>query len=332
MNRLYRKARTWHLDIDYYLNRFIPPSPLYRFHPLVSRFLGYRREQSDDLGNVLCAFWSALGAFCGLAVIVAVFKHSELIQKTHPPVIIASFGASAILEYNAIRSPLGQPRNAALGHCLSAIVGVGITKLFLLHSDFEKIRWIAGAVSCGAASAVMLLTGTVHPPGGASAVLAATDPVIIAMGWAFVGLVTLGTVLMLLVSLVINNIQRQFPVYWWTPEDLRLLREIRKRKGDAAAHESQRGVENWVMQGGEDVPPCIEESMYGREIKVTAFSVHLPEDFALKEDEVRVLEHLRDRLRERHEVEKEKIESANSANGRKKEDGATSSDGSGVSV
>lgn len=176
----------------------------------------------------------------------------------------------------------------------------------------------------------MLLTGTVHPPGGASAVLAATSPDIIAMGWSFVGLVTLGTVLMLFVSLVINNIQRQFPVYWWTPEDLRLLREIRKRKGDAAAHESQRGVENWVMQGGEDVPPCIEENMYGKEIKITAFSVHLPEDFELKPEEVTLLEHLRDRLREHHEAEREKTESTNNASRKGKEDGTTSSDTSGV--
>jgi CBS-domain-containing membrane protein len=91
-------------------------------------------------------------------------------------------GASAILEYNAIRSPLGQPRNALLGHTFSAIIGVAITKLFRLRSDFEKIKWIAGAVSCGTASAVMLLTGTVHPPGGASAVLAATSPEITEVG------------------------------------------------------------------------------------------------------------------------------------------------------
>ena len=48
---------------------------------------------------------------------------------------------------------------------------------------------MAGAVCCGVSSAVMLLTGTVHPPGGASAVLAATSPEITDMGWYFVGLV-----------------------------------------------------------------------------------------------------------------------------------------------
>jgi CBS-domain-containing membrane protein len=60
----------------------------------------------------------------------------------------------------------------------------------------------------------MLLTNTIHPPGGASAVLATTDPIITAMGWYFVALVMWGTTLMLIVALVINNIQRQFPMYW----------------------------------------------------------------------------------------------------------------------
>ncbi|KAF2747768.1 hypothetical protein M011DRAFT_38616 [Sporormia fimetaria CBS 119925] len=221
MKHFHLKARSWHLDLDTHLNRLIPPSPLPRLPIYISRFLGYRASPTPDVGNILGAIWSFIGAFSGLAVIAAVFNHVDEIQAHHPPALIASFGASAILEYNAIRSPLGQPRNAILGHGISALVGVGITKLFLYHSDFAKIRWIAGAVSCAAASAVMLLTGTVHPPGGASAVLAATEPVITHMGWYFVGLVMLGTVLMVLVGLVVNNIQRQFPVYWWTPVDIR---------------------------------------------------------------------------------------------------------------
>ena len=64
---------------------------------------------------------------------------------------------------------------------------------------------MVGAISCGVASAVMLLTGTVHPPGGASAVLAATSPEIMDMGWYFVGLVMWGTTLMLVVGLLVND-------------------------------------------------------------------------------------------------------------------------------
>ncbi|KAJ5243546.1 uncharacterized protein N7469_001873 [Penicillium citrinum] len=48
--------------------------------------------------------------------------------------------------------------------CISALVGVVITKLFALRADFEDLRWIAEAVSCAAASSVLGITNTVHPP------------------------------------------------------------------------------------------------------------------------------------------------------------------------
>jgi hypothetical protein len=86
-----KKAEAWHLDIDRYLNRVIPASPLHRLPTPVSRFLGYRKEQKQDVGNVLGAFWSLLGAFCGLAVVAAVFNNTESIQRHAPPAFIASF-------------------------------------------------------------------------------------------------------------------------------------------------------------------------------------------------------------------------------------------------
>ncbi|KAF2005405.1 hypothetical protein P154DRAFT_337701 [Amniculicola lignicola CBS 123094] len=198
--------RKWNFNLDTYLNPYLPPSPLHLLPPRLSRFLGYRAHPQEDVGNVLGAWYSCLGAFCGLAVVAAVFDNTASIQRSKPPALIASFGASAVLEYNAILSPLGQPRNAILGHIFSALIGVSITKLFMLHPDFESLRWLAGAVSCGLASAAMLLTGTVHPPGGASAVMAATEPVITEMGWYFVALVAWGTVLMVAVGLVVNNL------------------------------------------------------------------------------------------------------------------------------
>ncbi|KAL5417419.1 hypothetical protein PMIN03_001596 [Paraphaeosphaeria minitans] len=282
-----RRMEAWNIDVDRYINRIIPPSPLYRLPPPISRFLGYRKKQKQDVGNVLGAFWSLLGAFCGLAIVAAVFNNTRVIQMHHPPALIASYGASAILEYNAIRSPLGQPRNALLGHTFSAIIGVGITKLFRLRSDFERIKWIAGAVSCGIASAVMLLTGTVHPPGGASAVLAATSPEITEMGWYFVGLVMLGAVLMLLVGMFINNIQRQFPVYWWTPLP---LRETREKDIEVGSHSSE-GLE----ERNEDL-----EEMEGDDkmlqITITGRGVTLPDTLVISSEESELLDRLQHKL------------------------------------
>ncbi|KAF1851218.1 uncharacterized protein K460DRAFT_382702 [Cucurbitaria berberidis CBS 394.84] len=288
------RSRAWDLDVDRYLNRVIPPSPLHKLPRPISRFLGYRKASHQDVGNVLGAFWSLLGAFCGLAVISAVFNNTESIQRHYPPALIASFGASAILEYNSIRSPLGQPRNALLGHTFSALIGVGISKLFQLRSDYESIKWIAGAVSCGCASAVMLLTGTVHPPGGASAVLAATEPAITTMGWYYVALVMWGTTLMLIVGLVINNIQRQFPVYWWTPLDIRRAR----REDEETVSDARGGLERKETE---------EEQRYNQEgetIEINGAEVILPEDLSLNKEEAEVLEKLRRRLRKRDTKEK----------------------------
>jgi CBS-domain-containing membrane protein len=67
----------------------------------------------------------------------------------------------------------------------------------------------------------MGITKTVHPPAGATALLAATDPGISRMGWFLLPFVLLCSILMLCCALVVNNIQRQFPMYWWTPVDLK---------------------------------------------------------------------------------------------------------------
>lgn len=288
------KSTEWNFDIDRYVNRVIPPSPLHILPPPVSRFLGYRKDQEADVGNIMGAFWSFVGAFCGLAIVAAVFNNVDVIQTHHPPALIASFGASAILEYNVIRSPLGQPRNALLGHTFSALIGVGITKLFMYHSQFEQIRWIAGAVACGISSALMLLTGTVHPPGGASAVLAATSPDISAMGWYFVGLVMLGTSLMLAVALVVNNLQRQFPIYWWTPLDVR-----RTRRSDEEVAPDARGGFEFRGDDEKDAKSGSGEASsdhMGKGIYISALGVHLPRDLALSKDEAELLERLKMRL------------------------------------
>ncbi len=129
-------------------------------------------------------------------------------------------GAAAVLEYNTVDSPLSQPRNIILGQAISTVIGIGITKLFLLSPHFESLRWLAVALSVGLASAAMGFTKTIHPPAGATALMAATTPEITELGWYLLPLIMLGSTLMLASACIVNNIQRTFPVYWWTPEDL----------------------------------------------------------------------------------------------------------------
>ena len=78
------------------------------------------------------------------------------------------------------------------------------------------MRWLAGAVATGAASFAMGATNSVYPPGGATALMAVVDAKVEAMGWMLVPLIVLGTVIMILWALLINNLQRRFPLYWFT--------------------------------------------------------------------------------------------------------------------
>jgi CBS-domain-containing membrane protein len=195
-------------DMDRHLNPWLPPNRVSRLPTPISRFLGHRKEPYKEPPALVQWFSAFIGAFVGILCIGAIFKYAPGVSSKHPPVLIASLGATAILDYSAIRSPVAQPRNAVLGQGLSAIVGVAIAKCFLMNANFEDLQWVAGA------------TNTVHPPGGATAVIAATQANVIAMGWWYPPIVILGAVVMLLVALLWNNVLRQYPVFWWTPAEV----------------------------------------------------------------------------------------------------------------
>ncbi|RMZ76151.1 hypothetical protein DV738_g5082, partial [Chaetothyriales sp. CBS 135597] len=215
-------------DIDTYLDPITPQSFVHHFPQPISHFLGHRAPRSSSSKRasphhpfVIWTF-SFLGAFCGVALIEAVFMHLPHLDGHKVPLVIASFGAAAILEYNTIESPLAQPRNLILGQVLSAAEGVGIAKLFLLlpPARFKELEWLAGALAVGAASLIMGVTKTVHPPAGATALITVTTAEIRELGWWAVALALLGSLLMLATALILNNIARRFPMYWWTPTPL----------------------------------------------------------------------------------------------------------------
>ena len=138
----------------------------------------------------------------------------------------------------------------------------------------------------------MVMTNTIHPPGGATAVLAATQSNVTDMGWHFVPLILLGSTLMLLVGLIINNIQRKFPVYWWTPDD------IRREKGDDVEN-LPKGI---ITTGEEQLDaPSLSSGLY--KLIVTADYVTVPDQFSLSPKEVEMLEGLKDRIREQRSSE-----------------------------
>lgn len=145
-------------------------------------------------------FWSALASFIGI------FAVASLTIRAGVPMMIGSFGASAVLLYAALEAPLSQPRNLIGGHVISALISVTIYQLWGRNE-------LTIALAVSVSIAVMLWTRTLHPPGGATALIAVDT----GQGYTFVLFPVLsGALIMLLVALAVNNLSkdRSYPRYW----------------------------------------------------------------------------------------------------------------------
>ncbi|MEN8264221.1 MAG: HPP family protein [Nitrospirota bacterium] len=154
---------------------------------------------------------SWIGAFLGIAA-VAYINYNRL-AETDLVMIIGSFGASAVLIYGAIKSPLAQPRNLIGGHVFSAVIGV------VCYQWLNPNMWLASSVAVATAIAFMHATKTLHPPGGATALIAVIgSEKIHDLGYLYAIVpVGLGALIMLVVAIIVNNIpkSRRYPEFWF---------------------------------------------------------------------------------------------------------------------
>ncbi len=166
--------------------------------------------KSPPRGPVHEILWSWLGAVVGTGI--CAYLSWRYFEPRDLTLLIGSFGASAVLVYAAIRSPLAQPRNLIGGHVLSGLAGVACYQLF------GGTVWLAASMAVSLAIVVMLATKTLHPPGGATALIAVIGgPKIHDLGYfyAFVP-AGAGALILLIVALVVNNLStnRKYPEYW----------------------------------------------------------------------------------------------------------------------
>ncbi len=178
----------------------------------MTEYLGKMKggAKSPPRVGVAEVFWSWIGSVIGIAV--CGYLSSSYFEPKDSTLLIGSFGASAVLVYAAIKSPLAQPRNLIGGHIVSGLVGVLCCKLF------GGTVWMAAALAVSVAIVTMLLTKTLHPPGGATALIAVIGgKKIHDLGflYAFVP-AGLGALLLLIIALVVNNMSRdrRYPEYW----------------------------------------------------------------------------------------------------------------------
>ena len=193
----FQEARTGLSPFERYVRR-MRGTPGATVHPKPSPF------------TVVTAF---LGCFIGIYVIA-------LPEVVDLPIstkffLIGSFGASAALLFGAPHAPLAQPRSLVLGQLIAAVCGV--TAFKLVGDDVG----VAAGLAVGSAAALMLLTGSLHPPAGATALIAVLGPAKVhALGYEYVlSPVLIGVLVLLITAVLINNLSpeenRHYPVSWW---------------------------------------------------------------------------------------------------------------------
>lgn len=105
--------------------------------------------------------------------------------------LIASFGASTAILFGMPGSRASRPRNAFFGHVLSAVVAMVVY-------TFLGCTWFSIALGVAAALTLMVVTDTMHPPGGATVIVCITSA---SPSWDFVVMpVAVGILVLIVVS------------------------------------------------------------------------------------------------------------------------------------
>lgn len=151
--------------------------------------------------------WSFIGSFVGIGILAYIqslhFKGNDAVY------LIGSFGASSVLIYGIIQSPFSQPRNLVGGHLISALIGVTVHKLI------PDIIWLAAPLAVSLSIILMQISKTLHPPGGATALIAIIgSDKIKDLGYMYVfSPVLLGVLILLFTALIFNNMtaERSYP-------------------------------------------------------------------------------------------------------------------------
>nr|WP_068892707.1 HPP family protein [Pedobacter panaciterrae] len=178
------------------------PKKRIRKHYRRARYVLYRETLIDVKEHIL----TFIGSFIGIGLIGLL--NSRYLVANDNLYLIGSFGASSVLIYGIINSPLAQPRNLIGGHLISAIIGVTVAKIF------PGEIWLACALAVSISIVAMQITKTLHPPGGATALIAVIGgEKIKALGYMYVlSPVLSGIMILFLVALVFNNLRhRRYP-------------------------------------------------------------------------------------------------------------------------
>lgn len=111
--------------------------------------------------------------------------------------IMAPFGATAVLVFGLPSSPLAQPKNVILGHLITAFIGV-------FFYQYVGVTPFTLAIATGLGVTSMLVSKTTHPPAGANPILI----MISGQGWMFLLTpVLVGSLMIIVMAKVLQKLQ-----------------------------------------------------------------------------------------------------------------------------
>lgn len=155
---------------------------------------------------------SAIGGFLGILAVLWI--SGSVLDHHGAAMVIASMGASAVLLFAVPHGVLSQPWPVLGGHLVSAFIGVGSAQHIADPS-------LAAAVAVGLAIGVMYYLRCLHPPGGATALVAVLGGESVAeLGYGFLITPVLENVLVILAVAVVANLPfrwRRYPVGFANP-------------------------------------------------------------------------------------------------------------------
>jgi len=174
--------------------------------------------------------FSWLGAFLGIATLGLLQMYAmPLLPVTGIVVLVGSFGAMSVLVYSMPGAPFSQPKNALLGNTLGGLVGVAVYKSCRLCGLGDAF-WLMCALAVSLTIVAQEQTSSVHPPGGATALIFVIRSVASELDpdhpfympemsdLYFFCPGFLGAAVLVCIGLLVNNLseKRSYPGRWWS--------------------------------------------------------------------------------------------------------------------
>ncbi|MBN2870351.1 MAG: HPP family protein [Campylobacterales bacterium] len=137
------------------------------------------RKTANSSSHRLESLIAGIGAFIGLSLIGLIAERAESMM------IIAPFGATAVLLFSAPNSPFSRPLNILGGYFISTLLGATVLA-------YTQGGWLSIGLGLGLTIALMQWGRVIHPPAGANYLIVTQGHLTFALGWPlFIGLITL---------------------------------------------------------------------------------------------------------------------------------------------